>query len=101
MKLRKGDHVEITTGKDAGKRGEILQVFPSSERVLVKGVNMVKRHRKPRKEGEKGERIEKEAPIHVSNAMLVCPHTGKPTRVGYRVEGGEKVRFSKKSGKTI
>ncbi len=101
MKLRKGDQVEVRTGKDSGKRGEILQVFPSANRVLVKGANMVMRHRKPRKEGEKGERIEKEAPIHISNVMLVCPHTGKPTRIGYRIEGGEKVRFSKRSGKTI
>lgn len=101
MKIHKGDQVEIVAGKDKGKRGEILRVYPASERVLVKGANIVKRHRKARREGEKGERVEMEASIHISNVMLVCPETNKPTRVGYRVEGGEKVRVSKRSGKAI
>ena len=101
MKIKKGDQVEITTGKDSGKRGEVLFVFPKLEKIVVKGANIVKRHLKSRRDGEKGQRIEKEAPFHVSNVMLVCPHTGKLTRIGYKVEGGEKVRVSKKSGKTI
>ena len=61
----------------------------------------MKRHVRARREGEKGERIEKEAPLHVSNVMLVCPHTNKPTRVGYKIEGGEKIRMSKRAGKAI
>jgi large subunit ribosomal protein L24 len=101
MKIKKGDQVEIIAGKDRGKRGKVMQVLPSESRVVVEGANLVKRHRKPRKEGEKGERIERPAPLHVSNVMLVCPETGKPTRIGYRIEGGEKVRISKKSGKAL
>lgn len=101
MKLRKGDEVEIITGKDRGKRGKVLRVFPSEERILVDGVNMMKKHRKARGEGQKGERVELPFPIHISNAMLVCPDTGKPTRVGYAIEGDVKVRVSRQSGKPI
>lgn len=101
MKLKKGDKVQIIAGKDRGKQGKILRVFPSTERVVVEQANMMKRHIRAKRDGEKGERIEKEAPLHVSNVMLVCPETGQPTRVGYRIEGGEKVRFSKRSGKTL
>lgn len=93
--------MEIVAGKDKGKRGKVLSVLPASERVLVSGANIVKRHRKARKEGEKGERVEMEASIHISNVMLLDPETNKPTRVGYRIEGGEKVRFAKRSGKII
>jgi large subunit ribosomal protein L24 len=101
MKIKKGDQVEIIAGKDSGKRGEVLHVFPTTEKVAVKGANIMKRHIRASRDGEKGQRIEKEAPIHVSNVMLVCPHTDKPTRIGYKIEGGEKVRVSKKSGKVI
>ncbi len=101
MKIKKGDQVVIMAGKDRGKRGKVVQILASQDRVVVEGANLIKRHRKPRKEGEKGERIERPAPMHVSNVMLVCPETGKPTRVGYRIEGGEKVRVSKKSGKAV
>lgn len=101
MKIKKGDNVQVIAGKDSGKQGEVLRVFPLEEKVIVKGANMMKRHMKARREGEKGERVEKEAPLHVSNVMLMCPHTGKPTRIGYKIEGGEKVRISKKSGKAI
>ena len=87
MKIKKGDQVEIIAGKDRGKRGKVIQVLATESRVVV--------------EGEKGERIERPAPLHVSNVMLVCPETGKPTRIGYRIEGGEKVRISKKSGKVL
>ena len=101
MKIKKGDQVEIIAGKDAGKRGVIISVFPDIEKVAVKGANMMKRHIRSKRDGEKGQRIEKEAPIHISNVMLVCPHTGKPTRIGYKIEGNEKVRVSKQSGKVI
>jgi large subunit ribosomal protein L24 len=101
MKIKKGDTVQIMAGKDRGKQGTVFAVLPESEKVLVKGANMMKRHMRARREGTQGERIEKEAPIHVSNVMLLCPHTGKPTRIGYKVEGGEKIRVSKRSGKAI
>lgn len=101
MKIKKGDQVEIMAGKDAGKRGAVLSTFPDVQKVMVQGVNIIKRHIRARGDGTKGQRIEKEAPVHISNVMLVCPHTSKPTRVGYKIEGGEKVRISKKSGKVI
>jgi large subunit ribosomal protein L24 len=101
MKLRKGDEVEVIAGKDRGKRGKVSSVFPSEDKVIVDGVNVMKKHRKARRDGAKGERVEMPFPIHVSNVMLVCPHTGKPTRVGYLVEGDGKVRVSRKSGKRI
>ena len=101
MKIKKGNQVEITAGKDSGKRGEVLYVFPRLEKIVVKGVNIMKRHVRAKRDGEKGQRIEKEAPLHVSNVMLVCPHTNALTRIGYRFECGEKVRVSKKSGKVI
>jgi len=101
MKIKKGDTVQITAGKDRGSRGEVLLVLPALEKIVVKGVNILKRHIRAKKDGKKGERIEKEAPVHVSNVMLVCPHTGTPTRVGWKIEGGEKVRISKKANKAI
>lgn len=93
--------MEIVTGKDSGKRGKVLDVIPETGRIVVEKVNIVIRHRKPRKAGEKGERIHKEASIDASNVMLVCPHTDKPTRVGFTFEGDKKVRVSKQSGKAI
>ncbi|MBP6929478.1 MAG: 50S ribosomal protein L24 [Candidatus Moranbacteria bacterium] len=101
MKIKKGDKVQVMAGKDRGKQGEVLLVLPEAEKVVVKGANMMKRHVRARRDGEKGERIEKEAPIHVSNVMVVCPHTGKPTRIGYKVEGGEKIRMSKRANKAL
>ncbi|OGI21325.1 MAG: 50S ribosomal protein L24 [Candidatus Moranbacteria bacterium RIFCSPHIGHO2_01_FULL_55_24] len=101
MKIKKGDQVEVRAGKDRGKRGEVLAIFPKAERVIVKGANIMKRHIRAKREGQKGERVEKEAPIHVSNVMLICKETNKPTRAGYRMEGNEKVRISKKSGKAL
>ncbi|MDP2838038.1 MAG: 50S ribosomal protein L24 [Candidatus Moranbacteria bacterium] len=101
MKIKKGDKVQIITGKDRGSQGEVLFVLPVSERVVVKGLNLMKRHIKPKRDGVKGEIISKEASLHISNVMLVCPHTGKPTRIGYKIEGGEKFRISKQSGKAL
>ena len=101
MKLKTGDQIEVIAGKDRGKRGKIVRVFSKEDKVIVEGLNLVKKHKRAKNENEKGERVEIPAKIHISNVMLVCPHTGKPTRVGYSVEGGEKVRISKKSGKSI
>lgn len=101
MKLKKGDEVEVIAGKDRGKRGKISFVLPSEDKVIVEGVNIMKKHRKAKRDGAKSERIEMSFPIHVSNVMLVCPHTGKPTRIGFAFEDEEKVRVSRKSGKQI
>lgn len=101
MKIKKGDKVQIMAGKDRGKQGEVLSVLRAADKVVVKGANLMKRHMKARREGEKGERVEKEAPIHVSNVMVVCPHTNKPTRIGWKIEGGEKIRMSKRAGKAL
>jgi large subunit ribosomal protein L24 len=91
----------VIAGKDRGKHGKISAVLPSEDKVVVEGVNVMKKHLKAKRDGAKGERIEMPFPVHVSNVMLVCPHTGKPTRVGYAIEGGVKVRVSRKSGKQI
>ncbi len=101
LKIKKGDKVEILAGKDRGKRGEVTAVFPREEKVTVKGINMITKHIKPRQAGQPGERITVEGPIHISNVALVCPHTDKPTRVGFVVKEESKVRISKKSGKEI
>ena len=101
LKLKKGDKVIVTTGKDKGKTGEITTVFPKENKVIVGGVNLVKRHTKPSQESAGGI-ISKEMPIHVSNVALVDPKTGKATRIGYKVEkDGHKVRVAKKSGEVV
>ena len=84
MKIKKGDKVKILAGKDKGKTGKVLQVFISRERVSVEGLNLLIKHMRPRKQGEKGQRIEFPAPMNISNLMLVCPKCNKPTRVGYK-----------------
>lgn len=101
MKFKKGDEIEMIVGKDKGKRGSILRTLPSVGRVVVEGINVRKKHVKSKKEGQKGERIEISTPFLVSKAMLVCPHTGKLTRIGYRMEAGEKIRISKRANKPI
>ena len=101
LRLKKGDKVIVTTGKDKGKTGEITTVFPKENKVIVGGINMVKRHTKPSQESAGGI-ISKEMPIHVSNVALVDPKTGKATRIGYKVEkDGHKVRVAKKSGEVV
>lgn len=100
MKIRKGDQVIVTTGRDKGKQGEVLRAMPKDNKVIVQGVNMVKRHTRP-SQTNAGGIISKEAPIDVSNVALIDPETGKATRVGYKVVDGEKVRVAKKSGKVI
>ena len=100
MKIRKGDQVIVTTGRDKGKQGEVLRAMPKDNKVVVQGVNMVKRHTRP-SQTNAGGIISKEAPIDVSNVALIDPETGKATRVGFKVVDGEKVRVAKKSGKVI
>jgi large subunit ribosomal protein L24 len=99
-KLKKNDTVAVIAGKDKGKTGRVLRVDHVSGRVLVEGVNMVKKAQRQRRQEETGGIIEKEAPIALSNVMYVGKD-GKPTRLGYRVEGGDKVRFSKRTGETV
>lgn len=99
--IRKGDNVIVLTGRDKGKKGSVLRVMPADKRLIVQGVNMVKRHTK-QSATQTGGIIEKESTIHVSNVSLVDPDNGEPTRVGFRyLEDGRKVRFAKNSGELI
>jgi large subunit ribosomal protein L24 len=101
-KIKKGDKVVILSGKDKGKHGEVTKAFPKESKVLVGGINMMTRHKKPSQTNPQGglERIE--APMHISKVAIEDPKTGKPTRVGFKVlEDGRKVRFAKRSGETI
>jgi large subunit ribosomal protein L24 len=94
MKIRKGDTVVIIAGKDRGKRGKVRRAWPDEERVIVDGLNMIKRHSRARRAARQAGIIELEAPIHVSNIMLVCEKCGKPTRVSFRfLDDGKKVRI--------
>jgi large subunit ribosomal protein L24 len=100
-KIKKGDKVVVTTGRDKGKTGEVLQVMPKEERALVRGVNLVKRHQRQTASQESGI-ISKEAPIHLSNLAYADPRDGKPTRVGFKImDDGRKVRIAKRSGELI
>jgi large subunit ribosomal protein L24 len=100
-KIRKGDKVVVLTGRDKGRTGEVIEVRPVENRALVRGVNMVKRHQK-QSAGQEGGIISKEAPIHLSNIAIADPKSGKPTRVGFRIEAdGRKVRIAKRSGAEI
>jgi large subunit ribosomal protein L24 len=101
-RIRSGDSVVVLTGKDRGKTGKVRQVLPRESRVIVEGVNIVKRHTKARGPGQPGGIIEKEASLHISNVAIADPSTGKATRVGFRVEAdGSKVRVAKASGQVI
>lgn len=111
MRIKTGDTVAIIAGKDQfsvdkkGNKvrttGRVLRVYPKTDRVLVEGVNIVKKHQAPTQQNEKGGIIEKEAPIHISNVALVDPKTKTPTRVGIKVVDGKKVRYAKKSGELL
>ena len=98
MKLRQGDNVIVLSGNDKGKTGEILEIIPSTQKVIVKGVNIRKKHVKPRKAGEEGGIIPSEYPIHISKVNVVCPKCGKASKIGYVIEDGKKVRVCKKCG---
>jgi len=100
MKIKKGDTVKITTGNDAGKTGRVIKVYLDKDRVVVEGVNIVKKHARPTQDNPQGGIIEKESSIHISNIMLVVG--GKPTRVGFKsLENGKKVKFAKSTGEVI
>jgi large subunit ribosomal protein L24 len=100
-KVRKGDRVVVTAGRDKGKSGEVIRVYPADERVLVAGVNVVKRHQRQTARAQGGI-INKEAPIHLSKVAHVDPRSGGPTRIGFKIlEDGRRVRFAKKSGEVL
>ena len=100
QKIRKGDKVVVLTGKDKGRTGEVLNVQPKEDKALVRGVNMIRRHQK-QSQSQEGGIITKEAPIHLSNLAIADPKDGKPTRVGFKVVDGKKVRVAKTSGEVI
>lgn len=102
MKIKVGDLVQIVAGKDKGKQGKVIQCFPQMEKVVVENANTLVKHLRPQVRGEKGQRVEFSAPIHVSNVKLICPHTKEASRVGFkRLDDGSKKRYSKKSGEII
>jgi large subunit ribosomal protein L24 len=101
MHVKKGDKVMVISGKDKGKQGVVLASFPKKDRVLVEGINVVKKHFKPSQVNPQGGILSHEAPIHLSNVMPLDPKSGEPTRVGYKVVDNKKVRVAKKSGETL
>jgi large subunit ribosomal protein L24 len=107
MRIRKDDQVSVVAGKDSGKTGRVLRTDPKRGFVFVEGLNMVKRHERPRsvkdasRGGEVGGIVDKEGPIHISNVMLLDPKDNKPTRVGVRREGGKRERYSKRTGEAL
>lgn len=99
MKIKKGDKVRVLAGKDRGKEGEVMFAFPEKNKVIVEGVNLVKKHQRPQGENQPGGIIDKDMPMHVSNVAVISPKDGKPTRVGYKIlEDGTKVRVCKRTG---
>lgn len=101
MRIKKGDTVLIISGKDKGKKGKILEVLSKEGKILVEGVNLMKKHQKPKKTGEKGQIIQLPKPIDVSNVKLICLKCGKPTRIGYKIVEKKKYRTCKKCGQEI
>lgn len=91
----------VISGNDKGRKGRVIKVMPKKQRVLVEGLNMQKKHQRPRREGEKGQIVEKPGPIHISNVKLICPKCGKATRVARKIVEGKKYRVCKKCGQTI
>lgn len=101
MKIKKGDNVKIISGKDRGKNGKVLRVLDEGKKALVEGLNMVKKHSRPRRQGEKGQRISVPAAIHISNLMLICPKCSRAARIGYKISGKNKFRVCKRCGSEI
>ncbi len=99
--IKKGDTVDGNAGNDKGKTGKVLSVAPAKDRAIVEGINMVTKATKPNTKQPQGGLIKQESPIHISNLQLIDPKSGKPTRVGYKMDGDKKVRYAKKSGEEI
>jgi large subunit ribosomal protein L24 len=100
FKIKKGDQVVVTTGRDKGRRGEVVEVRRTENRVLIQGCNIVKRHTRATQDNPGGI-INKEAPLHISNVSLIDPDSGKATRIGYEVKDGKKIRIARRSGKAL
>jgi large subunit ribosomal protein L24 len=96
MKIRKGDNVKMLSGKDRGKTGKVLRVIPGSGKILIEGLNLVKKHVRPKKQGEKGQRVSVPASVDISNAMIICPKCSKASRVGFKIGEKSKFRICKK-----
>lgn len=96
MKIKKGDQIKVISGKDLGKRGKVLRCLPTENKAVVEGVNIIKKHRRPKRKNEKGERVILPMPISISNIQLICPKCNKPVRIGYKFLGDKKVRICKK-----
>lgn len=101
MKIKKGDNVIVVAGKDKGKEGKITKTFSEKDQVIVEGVNIKKRHQRAKRQDQKGQILEFTAPVHISNVMIKDPKTGKPTRIGSKMDGKKKVRITKKSGTVV
>ena len=101
MKIRKGDRVQVLSGKDRGSEGTVTAAFPATGKVIVEGCNTASRHTKARSQEDPGGIVDKDMPIDVSNVAIISPSDGKPTKVGYRIEGGEKIRICRRTGAEI
>jgi large subunit ribosomal protein L24 len=101
MKIKKGDTVLILSGKDRSRKGKVLEAFPKESRILVEGMNLRKKHQKPKKSGEKGQIVEMPGPIHISNVKLICPKCGKATRIKYKITEGKRYRICRNCGQEI
>ena len=101
MKIKKGDSVLIISGKDKGRTGKIMKAIPKELKVLVEGINLKKKHVRPKREGEKGQIVEIPAALNISNVKIICPKCGKATRIGYKVDDGVKKRICKKCKQEI
>ncbi len=101
MKIKKGDQVLIIAGKDKSKKGKVLEVFSSAQKLMVENVNLTKKHRRPRRQGEKGQIVEVPRPLHASNVKLICPKCGQAVRLGYKLTGEGKFRICKKCQQEI
>lgn len=101
MRIKKGDQVLIISGKDRGRKSKVIEAFPKKSKVVLEGINLRKKHTKPKKSGEKGQIVEMPAPINVSDVKLICLKCGKAARTGYKIEGKKKYRVCKKCGQKI
>ncbi len=101
MKIRKNDQVLIISGKDKGRKGKVIEVFPKQGRIVIEGINLRKKHMKPKKSGEKGQIVETPAPLNVSDVKVICSKCGKAVRTGYKLKGKKKYRICKKCGQEV
>ena len=101
MKIKTKDNVIVITGKDKGKTGKVIRAIPKEDKVIVEGINIKKKHQRARSKGQKGQVVEFAAPIHVSNVKIEDPKTKEPSRVGYKIMNGKKIRIAKKSGMEV